>query len=78
MTGISPEISPYAFLVRLATNGTKHWIVSGAAHFAAAVLQLTGGHVTEVTDKRSVRLRRLFDIVAEQTEPYSAMFEIDG
>lgn len=78
MTGISSEISPYAFLVRLTTNGTKHWVVSGAGHVAAAVLQLTGGHATEVTDERiAVRLRRLFDIVAEKTEPYSAMFEID-
>jgi len=79
MTGTPPEISPFAFLARLTTNGTRHWTVSTAGHAAAAIIQLTGGQAPEVADKRTaVRLRRLFDIVAEKVEPYSAMFEIDG
>lgn len=78
MPDVPAEVSPYVFLARLTTNGTKHWIVSGAGHAAAAVLQLTDGDAPEVADKRiAVRLRRLFDIVAEKSEPYSAMFEID-
>jgi hypothetical protein len=78
MTGFPPEISPFAFLARLTVNGTRHWTVSGAGHAAVAVLQLTGGQEPEVTNMRiAVRLRRLFDIVAEKIEPYSAMFEID-
>ena len=79
MTGFSGEISPYVFLARLTPNETEHWIVSGAGFVAAAVLQLKGGQELEISDKRiAVRLRRLFDIVAEKIEPYSAMFEIDG
>lgn len=79
MTGVLPEISPYAFLARLTTNGTKQWLVSSAGHAAATILQLAGGQGPEVTDKRiAVRLRRLFDIVAEKVEPYSVMFEIDA
>lgn len=79
MTGSPPEISRFAFFARLSTNGTRHWTVSAAGHAAAAVLQLTRGRELEVADKKiAVRLRRLFDIVAEKGEPYSAMFETDG
>lgn len=79
MAGTPSEISPFAFLARLTTNGTRHWTVSAAGHAAAAIIQLTDGQAPEVSDKRiAVRLRRLFDIVAEKAEPYSAMFETDG
>ena len=79
MTGFSGDVSPYVFLARLTPNETGHWSVSGAGFVAAAVLQLKGGQELEIGDKRiAVRLRRLFDIVAEKVEPYSAMFEIDG
>ncbi len=79
MTGFSPEVSPHAFLARLTANETEHWSVSGAGPVATAVLQLHDGPELAVGDKRiAVRLRRLFDIVAEKIEPCSAMFEIDG
>jgi hypothetical protein len=79
MMGSPREISPFAFFARLTTNGTRHWTVSTAGHAAAAIIQLTSGQAPAVADKKiAVRLRRLFDIVAEKVEPYSAMFEIDG
>jgi hypothetical protein len=79
MTGFSGDLSSYVFLARLTPDEAEHWIVSGAGYIAAAVLQIKGGQELEITDKRiAVRLRRLFDIVAEKIEPYSAMFEIDG
>lgn len=79
MTGFSREVSPYVFLARLTPNETGHWIVSGAGFVASTVLQLKGGPELAIGDKRiAVRLRRLFDIVAEKIEPYSAMFEIGG
>ena len=75
--GCPVEILPYIFRVQLMSNGTKHWAVCRAGHVAGSVLQLTGGDPPEVGNKRvAVRLRRLFDIVAEKSEPYSAMFEI--
>ena len=79
MKGFPIELSPYVFYAQMMSNGTKHWVASGAGHVAGSVLQLTGGDSPEVGDKRiAVRLRRLFDIVADKIEPYSAMFEIDG
>jgi hypothetical protein len=73
MRGFPIELSPCVFHAQMMSNETKRWVASGAGHVARSMLQLTDG------DKRiAVRLRRLFHIVAEKSEPYSAMFEIDG
>ncbi len=73
------ELSPFVFRAQLALNGARNWGVLNVGSTAAAVLGITRGDLAQVADKRvAVRLRRLFDIVAERTEPYSAMFEINS
>jgi len=77
MRDIPHELSPFVFHAQLMSNGTRHWVASGAGHVAGSLLRLTDGDQPDVGDKRiAVRLRRLFDIVADKSEPYSAMFEI--
>jgi hypothetical protein len=76
MADLPGEISSHVFLVRAMTNGSRHWQVFNAGRTAGAVLKLAEGEAPEVSDRRiAVRLRRLFDLVADKAEPYSAMFE---
>jgi hypothetical protein len=79
MATLPIELSSVAFHATLTINGKRHWNISGAGHAAMAILRPTAKNLTEIADKRiAVRLRRLFELVAERSEPYSAMFEINS
>jgi len=78
MDGLPAFIRPHAFRAHLATNGSDHWIVSEAGTSAQLLLGLPDKTAAEAPDKRiAVRLRRLFDLVAEKEEPFSVMFELE-
>jgi ribose-phosphate pyrophosphokinase len=79
ISALPSELLPLVFHARLTINGGKNWSVLGVGSAAATLLGITEGDLAQAADKRAaVRLRRLFDIVAERTEPYSAMFEINS
>ena len=72
-------IAPHVFTGRSMTNGSRHWIVTQAGRNAARILQIKGGDSLDIGNRRiAVRLRKLFDMVADKSEPVSAMFELGG
>lgn len=77
MKNLPTFILPHAFYANLAINGDQHWIVSAAGPAVRQLFAIRTDEPDEVPDKRmAVRLRRLFDLVAERSEPYSVMFEV--
>ena len=77
MASLPAFVLPHAFYAKLAINGDEHWIVSTAGSSAKLSLGLEGHEPQQVPDKRmAVRLRSLFDLVAQRAEPYSVMFEL--
>lgn len=79
MADLPAKLAAHAFLARAMTNGSRHWHVTQAGEVARSLLQLVDETPPENMDKRiAVRLRRLFELVAEKVEPHSAMFEVDG
>jgi hypothetical protein len=71
-----PQIERHVFQAHLAINGDEHWIVTSAGEVAERLLQIEGDTPAEVPDKRmAVRLRRLFELVAERGEPYAVTCE---
>jgi hypothetical protein len=79
MADLPAEIAPHAFTGRSMTNGSRHWIVTQAGRDAAAILQIKDQAGLDIGNRRiAVRLRKLFDIVADKSEPVSAMFELGG
>jgi hypothetical protein len=79
MADLPARFSPHVFFVRSMTNGSRHWHVTNAGAVARSLLRLTDERPPQVTDKKvAVRLRRLFELVTEKSEPHSAMFEIEG
>jgi hypothetical protein len=69
-------IAPHVFHAHLAINGEERWIVSRVGSYARDEIGVGDGRPIDVGDKRmAVRLRKLFELVAERNEPYSVMFE---
>jgi hypothetical protein len=72
-------ILPHAIYAQLAINGDRHWIVTLAGSSAKISLGIAGHEPSEIADKRmAVRMRHLFNLVAEKAEPYAVMFEVPG
>jgi len=66
----------HVFVAYLSPDGLQHWLVSSPGQYVSKLLSVKDRMTIDDADKRSaVRLRRLFDLVAEKDEPYSAMFE---
>lgn len=79
MAQLPGAVAPHAFAGRSMTNGSRHWIVTKAGRDAAAILQIKDRAGLDIGNRRiAVRLRKLFDMVADKSEPVSAMFELGG
>ena len=79
MADVPASVAPHVFIARTMTDGSRHWLISSAGPFASSLLQLAGEGASALGEKHiAVRLRRLFDLVSEKSEPYSAMFETNG
>ena len=76
MNELPDELLSNTFIARLTSNGTRHWLACNVGVTACSILHVKDEEPIEAADKRSaVRLRRLFDLVAEKYEPYSVMFD---
>jgi hypothetical protein len=77
MAGLPKELQTHAFVARISSNGTRHWLISRPGAIAAGIFTVRDGFPLNDADKRSaVRLRRLFNLVDAKEEPHAAMFEI--
>ncbi|MBI2719711.1 MAG: hypothetical protein HY245_04600 [Rhizobiales bacterium] len=77
MAQLPGAIAPHTFTGRSTTNGSRQWILTNAGRDAAAILQIKD-EVGIGNRRIAVRLRKLFDMVADKSEPISAMFELAG
>ena len=79
MAPLPGAIAPHAFAGRSMTNGSRQWILTKAGSDAAAILQIKDRTSLDIGNRRiAVRLRKLFDMVTDKSEPVSAMFELGG
>jgi hypothetical protein len=77
MAGLAKSLQRHTFFARLASNGTKHWLISHPGAIASSMFAIKDGcHLEEADKRRAVRLRRLFNLVAAKDEPHAAMFEV--
>lgn len=79
MAELPRAIAAHVFTGRSMTNGSRRWIVTKAGRDAAAILQIKDDARLKIGNRRiAVRLRKLFEMVADKSEPVSAMFELGG
>jgi hypothetical protein len=72
-------ILPHVFEAHLMINGDRHWGLSMAGSSARSFLGIEGHDaVLRAEPRMAVRLRRLFDLVADKGEPHSASFDVEA